>query len=108
MGDVDRQPVVGMRKSLSLADVVVWEKRKRCKGREEDTSVAGHQSGLGEEQHEVEQTMRDLRAVGVDVLTLGQYLRPTKRHLKVPPLPPVPCSRETAAGAAHAASDRAQ
>tara|TARA_B110001452_G_scaffold247814_1_gene234120 strand:+ start:2265 stop:3149 length:885 start_codon:yes stop_codon:yes gene_type:complete len=39
--------------------------------------------GLGETQDEVLQTMRDLRAVGVDVLTLGQYLRPTERHLAV-------------------------
>jgi len=39
--------------------------------------------GLGETRDEVVQTMRDLRAVGVDVLTLGQYLRPTERHLAV-------------------------
>ena len=29
------------------------------------------------------QTMKDLREVGVDCLTLGQYMQPTKRHLKV-------------------------
>lgn len=39
--------------------------------------------GLGETDEEVEQTMRDLRHVGVDALTLGQYMQPTKRHLKV-------------------------
>jgi len=39
--------------------------------------------GLGEEPEEVLATMRDLRAVGVDIVTLGQYLRPTKRHMKV-------------------------
>lgn len=39
--------------------------------------------GLGEEPNEVRQTMLDLRAVGVEILTLGQYLRPTKRHMKV-------------------------
>mmetsp|Transcript_67039 Transcript_67039/g.111448 ORF Transcript_67039/g.111448 Transcript_67039/m.111448 type:complete len:408 (-) Transcript_67039:237-1460(-) len=39
--------------------------------------------GLGETVEEVLQTMRDLRCVGVDVLTLGQYLRPTERHLAV-------------------------
>ena len=32
---------------------------------------------------QVEATMRDLRAVGVDVVTLGQYLRPTESHLAV-------------------------
>jgi lipoic acid synthetase len=39
--------------------------------------------GLGETLDEVLQTMRDLRAVGVDVLTLGQYLRPTPKHHEV-------------------------
>lgn len=39
--------------------------------------------GLGETEAEVLQTMKDLRAVGVDFLTLGQYLRPTKKHLPV-------------------------
>jgi lipoic acid synthetase len=38
---------------------------------------------LGEKDEEVEQTMKDLRNVGVDCLTLGQYMQPTKRHLKV-------------------------
>ncbi|KOC71162.1 Lipoyl synthase, mitochondrial [Habropoda laboriosa] len=39
--------------------------------------------GLGETDEEVEQTMKDLREVGVGALTLGQYMQPTKRHLKV-------------------------
>jgi lipoic acid synthetase len=39
--------------------------------------------GLGEEDHEIMQTMDDLRAVGVDILTLGQYLRPTPNHLAI-------------------------
>lgn len=39
--------------------------------------------GLGEQVAEVEATMRDLREVGVNFLTLGQYLQPTGRHLKV-------------------------
>merc|ERR1712012_610732 len=39
--------------------------------------------GLGEKDEEIEQTMKDLRDVGVDCLTLGQYMQPTKRHLKV-------------------------
>ncbi|TDG42083.1 hypothetical protein AWZ03_011485 [Drosophila navojoa] len=39
--------------------------------------------GLGETDAEVEQTMQDLREVGVECLTLGQYMQPTKRHLKV-------------------------
>mmetsp|Transcript_23274 Transcript_23274/g.57782 ORF Transcript_23274/g.57782 Transcript_23274/m.57782 type:complete len:417 (-) Transcript_23274:58-1308(-) len=39
--------------------------------------------GLGESHAEVRQTMRDLLGAGVQVVTFGQYLRPTKRHLKV-------------------------
>ncbi|MEO0143781.1 MAG: lipoyl synthase [candidate division WOR-3 bacterium] len=39
--------------------------------------------GLGETEEEVIQTMRDLRNVGVDIITIGQYLQPTKRHLPV-------------------------
>jgi lipoyl synthase len=39
--------------------------------------------GLGETEQEVEETLDDLRAVGVDIVTLGQYLRPTANHLAV-------------------------
>ncbi|XP_078684572.1 lipoyl synthase, mitochondrial [Branchiostoma floridae x Branchiostoma belcheri] len=39
--------------------------------------------GLGESDQEVRTAMEDLRSVGVDCLTLGQYMQPTKRHLKV-------------------------
>jgi lipoic acid synthetase len=44
---------------------------------------SGIMLGLGEAKEEVLQTMRDLRYSGVDVITLGQYLQPTKRHLEV-------------------------
>ncbi|MGE0625303.1 MAG: lipoyl synthase [Pseudomonadales bacterium] len=39
--------------------------------------------GLGETDEEIYQAMDDLRTAGVDVLTLGQYLRPTRNHLPV-------------------------
>lgn len=39
--------------------------------------------GLGETDEEIRQAMRDLRAVGVDIVTFGQYLRPTQHHLPV-------------------------
>lgn len=39
--------------------------------------------GCGEQEEEVRQTLRDLRSAGVQVVTFGQYLRPTKKHMKV-------------------------
>jgi lipoic acid synthetase len=39
--------------------------------------------GLGEAEAEIDQAMDDARAAGVDIFTMGQYLQPTKRHLKV-------------------------
>jgi lipoyl synthase len=39
--------------------------------------------GLGESDDEIAECMDDLRAAGVDILTLGQYLRPTRHHLEV-------------------------
>jgi lipoic acid synthetase len=39
--------------------------------------------GLGEEKEEVLSTMRDLAAQGTNILTLGQYLQPTRDHLPI-------------------------
>jgi len=39
--------------------------------------------GLGEDAESVVETMTDLRRVGVDIVTLGQYLRPTQKHAPV-------------------------
>ncbi len=39
--------------------------------------------GLGETDDEIRKTLRDLRRAAVDLLTLGQYLRPTSNHLAV-------------------------
>ncbi len=44
---------------------------------------SGIMLGLGEELHEVIITMKDLRAAGCDIINLGQYLRPSPRHLPV-------------------------
>lgn len=46
-------------------------------------SKSGVMLGLGETHQEVIETMEDLRAVNVDILTLGQYLQPTPKHLPV-------------------------
>lgn len=44
---------------------------------------SGIMLGLGETEQEILETMDDLRSVGVDILTLGQYLQPTANHLPV-------------------------
>ena len=44
---------------------------------------SGIMLGLGETEEEVIEAMDDLRSVGVDVLTLGQYLQPTTEHIAV-------------------------
>ncbi|MGB0165500.1 MAG: lipoyl synthase [Luteibaculum sp.] len=44
---------------------------------------SGVMLGLGESDQEVLETMEDLRSVGCDILTLGQYLQPTPKHLPV-------------------------
>ena len=44
---------------------------------------SGVMLGLGETEDEIIETMKDLRKVGVSILTLGQYLQPTFRHLPV-------------------------
>ncbi len=44
---------------------------------------SGIMVGLGETDEEVRQTMRDLRAVDCDIITIGQYLQPSAKHLTV-------------------------
>src|SRR5262249_51466168 len=51
--------------------------------KEHDPSLftkSGIMLGLGEERNEVLQVMDDLRSAGVDFLTIGQYLQPTRKH----------------------------
>ncbi len=44
---------------------------------------SGIMVGLGETDGEIREAMQDLRAVGCDILTIGQYLQPTQKHLNV-------------------------
>jgi lipoyl synthase len=44
---------------------------------------SGIMVGLGETDAEVREAMQDLRAIGCDILTIGQYLQPTQKHLNV-------------------------
>ena len=73
-------PVVRSRAKYRLSLAVL------SRAKELDPSVvtkSGIMLGLGETEPELFQTMDDLRASGVQVLTLGQYLRPTPDHLPV-------------------------
>ena len=44
---------------------------------------SGLMIGLGETYEQIEQTLLDLKSVGCDILTIGQYIQPSKEHLKV-------------------------
>ena len=63
---------------MSLA---VLEHVKRT--RPEIRTKSGLMLGLGETTEEVLETLADLRSIGCDLLTLGQYLQPSPRHLPV-------------------------
>ncbi|QJQ94105.1 MULTISPECIES: lipoyl synthase [Halomonadaceae] len=71
-----RDPRAGYRKTL---DVLAHAKRHRPNILTKTSLMLG----LGETDEEILATMDDLREIGVDILTLGQYLRPTKNHLQV-------------------------
>ena len=73
-----RQVRLGARYERSL-DMLAHVKR-RSPG---IPTKSGVMLGLGETMDEVHQVMRDLRANQVDILTLGQYLRPSLKHLPV-------------------------
>lgn len=47
------------------------------------TTKTGIMLGLGEEKHEIEQTLRDIASDRTDIVTIGQYLQPTQQHLRV-------------------------
>ena len=47
------------------------------------TTKSGVIAGMGESKDEIIETMTDLREADVDVLTIGQYLRPTEKHIKI-------------------------
>jgi len=51
--------------------------------RPEQTTKSGMMVGLGETKEEIVEAMKDLRAAGCDILTIGQYLQPTFKHIGV-------------------------
>ncbi len=73
-----RQVRLGARYERSL-DLLAYSKCRRP----DIPTKSGLMVGLGETLEEVLAVMRDLRSSGVDILTIGQYLRPSPRHLPV-------------------------
>ncbi len=73
-----RQVRLGARYDRSL-DMLSYAKHLRP----DIPAKSGLMLGLGETMDEVREVMRDLRAHGVDILTLGQYLRPSPKHLPI-------------------------
>jgi lipoic acid synthetase len=74
-------PAVRSRATYERSLSVLRKAKARAGG--ELHTKSGLMLGLGEREEEVLAAMADLRAVGCDILTLGQYLRPTLRHLPV-------------------------
>ena len=82
--------------NVETVDRLQWPVRDRRAGYEQSLGVLRQVAaesdayaktsvmlGVGEYDHEVYETLRDLRAVGVDVVTLGQYMQPSRSHLEV-------------------------
>ena len=70
------RPQGSYRRSLDLL-------RQVKDARPRQVTKSGLMVGLGETDDEVDAVLRDLRAVGVDIVTIGQYLRPTREHAPV-------------------------
>ncbi len=71
-----RDPRAGYQQSLSVLESV----------KQIDPSIYTKSSlmlGLGENEDEVYEALRDMRDIGVDIVTLGQYLKPSKNHLDI-------------------------
>ena len=92
---IDAKPDV-IAHNVETVDRLQWPVRDRRAGYEQSLSVLQQAAevsdaftktslmlGVGEYHHEVYQTMRDLRSVGVDIVTFGQYLQPSRSHLEV-------------------------
>ncbi|KAI0530255.1 lipoic acid synthetase [Xylaria digitata] len=76
-------PYVRDRRATFRQSLQVLEHVKKVKGPDGIITKTSIMLGLGEQEEEVMDALRELRKVGVDVVTFGQYMRPTKRHLKV-------------------------
>ncbi|KAK9771429.1 hypothetical protein SCAR479_11908 [Seiridium cardinale] len=76
-------PYVRDRRATFRQSLSVLAHVKEVKGAEDVITKTSLMLGLGEQEHELEDALKELRKANVDVVTFGQYMRPTKRHLKV-------------------------
>ncbi len=92
---IDAKPDV-IAHNIETVERLQWPIRDRRAGYEQSLSVLQQVAdeseihtktsimlGLGEYQHEIYQTLSDLREADVDIVTLGQYLQPSRTHLDV-------------------------
>ena len=73
-------------KTVQPQDNYAWARRILTAAKKMDPEVltkSGIMVGLGETMDEVKAVMRDLRDWGVDILTIGQYLQPSRKHLPI-------------------------
>jgi len=73
-------------KQVQPQDNYRWSEATLSHAKQIDPEVltkSGIMVGLGERMDEVKETMRDLRAWGVNILTIGQYLQPSRKHLPI-------------------------
>ena len=73
-------------KSVQPQDRYEWSQAILTNAKQLDPEVltkSGIMVGLSETYEEVQETMRDLRGWGVDILTIGQYLQPSRKHLPI-------------------------
>ena len=57
----------------------IWTSRKRMGA----TTKSGLIIGMGESVKEIHETLKELRRVNCDIVTIGQYLQPTRHHIRV-------------------------
>jgi lipoic acid synthetase len=73
-------------KRVQPQDRYEWAKATLSNAKKLDANVltkSGLMVGMGETKDELRMVMRDLRDWGVDILTIGQYLQPSKKHLPI-------------------------
>lgn len=80
------ETVLRLFKKVQPQDNYHWAKATLCNAKEFDPEVltkSGIMVGLGETMDEVKETMADIRSWNVDILTIGQYLSPSRTHLPI-------------------------